>query len=1021
MKKLLKKFWSSKGRKAAFIATSALLLILYIASIVVTQNLFLYNTMNTVFAPERRKLVKGDPSQYQYYTLDEGITDKETAMAYGNSVNEEITAQGFTLLKNDDSLPLENGARVSIFGQNSVDLVYGGSGSGGMDSSKAISVSDSLKSAGFTVNDALVNFYKNSGYKRPSSPPISAASYYLPGFATGEAPVSAYKNELKDTFANYNDAALVVFSRVGGESFDLPRRMIDKNNNNETINGARSGSDHYLQLDKNETDLLEMVCGYFDNVIIIINSSATLELGFLDDPDHYAYHEQIKGALWIGNPGGTGINSLGKVLNGTISPSGRTVDTYARDFKKDPTWQNFGDNLKENGNTYINSSTGKEVNTARFVEYEENIYIGYRYYETRAYEEAKSGNDNWWKDNVIYPFGYGLSYADFEWELKSVKVDGEEVGTSGFDLTANTKISIQVEVKNVSDHYASRDVVELYSTAPYDVATAPVEKPYVQLVDFAKSQMIAPGETATVTLEARAYELASYDYNDKNGNGHMGYELEAGDYELKICKNAHECVISIPARVSETINIAKDAGAEGTSTIENRFDDVSAHFDEEDVQLMSRSDFEGTFPVAPTVENRTKSKEFLDKMKVTVTDNPEDPWYVAEMPKQSGKVLSYNKTKVKLSDLIGKEYDDPLWDELLNELTVSQMSALVGTGNFNTAAIPNIDKPRTLEPDGPGGYTNFMAMSSNPPVYDTTFYASECVIGATWNTEMTYAMGVAVGNESLIGFANGDGTTYSGWYAPAVNIHRSQFSGRNFEYYSEDGVFSGKMAAGVVSGAASKGVYTYVKHFALNDQEANRDNNGGLVTWATEQAMREIYLKPFEYAVKEGGSRGMMSSFNRIGMTWAGGSYALLTEVLRNEWGFKGSVVTDYIVGGYNVQQMLRAGGDIVLNQNMQPKDLYGDATHVAQLRRATKNILYVTANSNAMNGYGPGVVYKYALPTWHVILIIVVLSVTAVVLGADGLMLLKASKMSDERLEEILAAKKAKKEAKKSKKADKA
>ena len=998
------------------------MLILYIASIVVTQNLFLYNTMNTVFAPERRKLVKGDPSQYQYYTLDSGITDKETAMAYGNSVNEEITAQGFTLLKNEDSLPLARGARVSVFGQNSVNLVYGGSGSGGMDSSRAISVSDSLKSAGFEVNETLVNFYKNSGYKRPPSPPISATSYYLPGFATGEAPVSAYKSDVTSTFANYNDAALVVFSRVGGESFDLPRRMIDKNKNNEKIEGARNEDDHYLQLDQNESDLLELVCSNFDNVIIIINSSATLELGFLDDPEHYAYHEEIKGALWIGNPGGTGINSLGKVLNGTISPSGRTVDTYARDFKKDPTWQNFGDNLSDGGNTYIRD--GKPMNTARFVEYEENIYVGYRYYETRAYEEKEKGNDDWWNENVIYPFGYGLSYADFDWELKSVKVNGEEVGDTEFELAADTKISIQVEVENVSDSYAiaSRDVVELYSTAPYDPSDAPIEKPYVQLVDFAKSSAIAPGETTTVTLEVRAYELASYDYNDKNGNGHKGYELEAGDYKLKICANAHDCVISIPAKVSETINIERDSEAKGTSTIENRFDDVSEHFSEEGVQLMSRADFEGTFPVTPTVENRTKTKEFLDQMKATVTDEQGDPWYVAEMPKQSGKALSYNKTKVKLSDLIGKEYDDPLWDELLNELTVAQMSTLVGTGNFNTAAIPNIDKPRTIEPDGPGGYTNFMAMASNPPVYDTAFYASECVIGATWNTEMTYAMGVAVGNDSLIGFANGDGTTYSGWYAPAVNIHRSQFSGRNFEYYSEDGVLSGKMAAGVVSGAATKGVYTYVKHFALNDQEANRDTNGGLITWATEQAMREIYFKPFEYAVKEGGAKGMMSSFNRIGMTWAGASYALLTEILRNEWGFKGSVVTDYIIdNNFNIQQMLRAGGDIVLNQNKQPKDLYGNATHVAQLRRAAKNILYVTANSNAMNGFGPGVVYKYALPTWHVVLIIVVISVTVVVLGADGFMLWQASKMTDEQLEEKLAAKKAKKEAKKTKKADEA
>ncbi len=1030
MKKIFKKFFCKAWRKVWFIATCALLVIMYVASIVLTQNEFLSGTMDTVFAPGERTLVSGDPSTLKHFKTDEGITDKAGALAYGNSVNEEITAEGFTLLKNaDDALPFNYGSKIHVFGQNSVNIVYGGSGSGGMDASKAISVSDSLKQAGFTVNEKLVELYKNSRYGRPASPAISAASYYLPGFATGEAPISVYTDAIKSSFTR-TDPAIVVFSRVGGESYDLPRTSYNKVRNapSGAVEGAANETDHYLQLDKNETDLLNMVCDCFDTVVAVLNSSATLELGALEDND------KLDGILWIGNPGGTGIKSLGKIFNGEISPSGRTVDTYARNFKLDPSYQNisdfsqFYDGTRQH-NTFI--VDGKNATTtARFVEYEESIYVGYRYYETRGFTEAQAGNDGWYDNNVVYPFGYGLSYSDdLDWQVSAVRVNGAacaDISDIGA-IDAHSKIEIDVKVTNPATNSFDKpvkDVVELYFSAPY--YDGGIEKSHVVLADFAKTKALEKGASDTVTLTVTGFEMASFDYNDKNADGHSGYELEGGTYRIMVASNAHDAANkaaasingladadAVTATVSTTVKV--DTDPTNGKDISVKFSDVSAHFNAgSKSSLMSRSNFAGTFPTHPTDETRTVDQSFIDTLKPVLTEKESDPWYSATAPKQAANALPQNKA-TQLYEMMGLDYNDQKWNAFLDQLTLNQLLTLVGTGNFNTAALDNIGKPRTMEPDGPAGYTNFMSVGE-APVYDTTFYASECVIGATWSKELVHKMGVAVGNESIIGNERGDGTTYSGWYAPAMNIHRSQFSGRNFEYYSEDGVLSGKIAAEVVKGAAEKGVYTYLKHFALNDQEADRDTYGGLVTWASEQAMREIYFKPFEIAVKDGKSKGVMSSFNRIGTVWAGGHYNLLTGVLRNEWGFTGSVVTDYIledgsanVYKFNVTQMLNAGGDIVLNQSWRPKS--DTPTEKANLRRAAHNILYVTANSNAMNGYGAGVVYRTKMAGWKVVLIIVVVSLSVVILGLDALFMVLANKnISDEQLEELLAKKQAKK-----------
>lgn len=966
---------------AVYIFCMFLAAIFFIANIVVTQEQFIYNTVCSVLGTERRVLVEGDPSQYQYYKPDYG--DKASTLAAANALNERIAEEGIILLKNDGLLPIVTPEssksvtvrpRVSVFGHNSVNLVYGGSGSGGASSKGAATVFDSLTAAGYDYNPALKSFYESSAAGDERDTP-SMGDSLLAGIYTGETPVSAYNSAVKNSYKDYNDAAIVVLSRLGGEGFDLPRTSKTSLTDKGTlIKGARNMTDHYLQLDKNEVDMLREVMNNFGNVIIVVNSSEAMELGFLDDPAHYLYTDdgyadsvkarecmnKLKAAVWIGSPGKTGINALGRILNGKVNPSGRTVDTYARDFTKDPSYNNFGTNNVMHGNEYYTvRSNGKlSAREQYLVEYEEGIYVGYRYYETRYVTEKENG-DNWYNRNVVFPLGYGLSYTSFEWEL----INKSEIENTAVDF--KTTFNLKVKVKNTGG-YAGKDVVQVYLNAPY--YDGGIEKSEVVLVGYVKTPLLAAKgsgtaqfpEECTLEIPVKAEYFASYDYNDANKNQHNGYEIEHGGYELRVSRNAHEAVDCAEINVAEDIKISSDAKTD--APVSNLFDDVSGYIN----RYLSRSDWEGTWPTPPTLEERTVTQAFLDSTGYDGVDGGK-PWYTDEMPEQSKKELKYKDT-VKLYELIGKDYyeDAELWDELLNQLTVEQMAEMIGTGNYNTMAIENIGKPRTIDPDGPVGFTAFMG---DPSVYDTCFYASGCVLGATYNGELAYEMGRMVGNEGIIGNAAGDGTPYSGWYAPAVNIHRSPFGGRNWEYYSEDGYLSGSIAAQVIQGAKSKGVYTYVKHFALNEQETHRS---GVLTFANEQAMREIYFRAFELCVKDGETTAIMSSFNRIGNTWTGGSYNLLTKLLREEWGFTGMVITDYNYATpyMNVNQMIRAGGDLNLTQKGWPSTEQ-TPTQVAALRRATKNILYTVVNSTAMNGYGPGVIYKYVMPMWVVWLLV--------------------------------------------------
>lgn len=969
-----------KRCKAWYITTCVVLALLLVISLVITQNTFLYGTIKTVMGGERRVLREGDASKYQYYTVEndgdygfrqfeptEQIDSKKQALAQANKLNELIAEEGFILMKNDGALPLRTPEsklekasarpKVSVFGKNSVSLVYGGSGSAGGDTSSNVDLFDALDAAGYDCNPALKDFYssKAAGSGRSKNPDMGTVTF---GLSTGETPLKDYTPKVKESYSQYKDAAFVVISRIGGEGFDLPRTATD--NKGKTLSGWGEG-DHYLELDVNEKELLTQVCKDFDKVVLIINCATSMELGFLDDGTY-----DINAAVWIASPGGAGINALGRILNGNVNPSGRTVDTYVRDFKTDPTWNNIGNNNVADGNRYSIGTTPQDY---YFAEYEEGIYVGYRYWETMAYvREYDEADEEWYGKNVVFPFGYGMSYTTFDWELKSCSPE------AGSSLEKNGEISVTVTITNTGK-YAGKDVVQLYYSPYFRIGTEnQIEKPHVVLGGYAKTELIEPNESKDVTIKLKVEDMASYDYNDVNRNGNSGYELERGNYKIFVGKNAHaswkdDDSIEVRYKVDETI-LYNDGN------VKNRFEDAGSRIK----QYLNRNNFESSMPTMPVAEDKTVDSAFIKSLEYNQEEYDKtygSGYVVTEMPKtKTGSdghlydVIKFDESSKSLS----VDYNDPAFEKLLDMLSVEDMLNLICTGNFNTAYINKIDKPKTTDPDGPAGFTNFMG---DPTVYGTCFYASECVIAATYNVDIAHDMGIMVGIEGLFGNVKGDGRPYSGWYAPAVNIHRNQFAGRNWEYYSEDPLLSGKMGANVVIGANKKGVYTYVKHFAVNDQETNRDSNG-LVVWLNEQSLREIYLKPFEIIVKEGGSRAIMSSFNRIGRVWAGGNYELLTGVLREEWGFKGTVITDYNLqsSGYmSPDQFLRAGGDLNLVQGGFPnsfKASNASATDVNLLRRATKNILYTVAQSNAMNGMGEGNVWAYAIPMWVVILIVV-------------------------------------------------
>lgn len=970
--------WKNKKTRIWLIVTAIVLVLGIVVNAVLLSVPIVTNSLSLVFGGERANITEDNRTEW----YDRQYASKEEVLDAANDFVIEVEKEGIVLLKNEnDALPLSGkDAHISVFGKNSVNIVYSGSGSASSNSSTAQrTLYESLEEAGISYNETLKSFYEDSGKSgkgRPENPAMTSGQR-LSGFGTGETPMDSYTSDVVDSYAGYQDAAVVVFSRIGGEGFDLPRAM-EENFNGAAVAGASADS-HYLELDENEKALLEHVKENFSKVIVVLNVGTTMEI-----PELKA-DEDIDAILWIGFPGATGIMALGQILTGTdtegnqISPSGHTVDTWAADFTMDPTWYNTGIYGSEYGNRYLYNG---ETTDYAFVNYEEGIYVGYRYYETRGYEEAAADPQSvWYENSVVYPFGYGLSYTEFDWDVS--------FGTdSGSGITADDTLEVSVTVKNTGD-YAGKDVVELYYSAPYDYEGPAIEKSHVVLGDFAKTDILAPGEEQTLTLTLDVEDMKSYDYADANENGFSGYELEAGEYRIIIGSDAHTAKADAVYTLSEDLQLKKDMNADGEETeVANAFDDVSAGIFGTNTyaSYVSRKDFEGTL--------RT---EYLDDAERTLTDELKEeldesikrkytepdagkPWEVAGDAPATVPVNSGLSLRDMLYDEAGNyvgevSFDDPRWETLLNEISLDEMKNLVGFGAFRTSEVKGVDgvvgKPLTVDSDGPSGFTSFLSESV---VYGTCAYQAECVMGSTWNVQLAEKMGELIGEEGLAGNEKGDGLPYSGWYAPAVNIHRSPFAGRNWEYYSEDGLLSGKFAASVIKGAGKKGVYCYVKHFAVNDQETDREYNGILV-WANEQSMREIYLYPFEIAVKEGGATGMMSSFNRLGMKWAGGSYALLTQVLRDEWGFHGSVITDYSLNTYtHVDEMIRAGGDLFLTQDVKTFGMEDDATQIAMLRQSTKNILYMVANSSAMSISTDG----YLRPVWQIVMICVDIVIVA-------------------------------------------
>ena len=886
---------------------------------------------------------------------------KDEAFANANAKNIEICSEGFVLLKNEqNALPLASGAKISVFGKNSVDLSYGGSGSSGFTGIDYKTMDDSLTEAGFQTNAALRKFYEDdraSGAGRSSnSSDLDSGDNEV--ITVGETPQSMYTQQVKDSYKEFGDAAIVVITRIGGEGFDLPRYQGD-------TEGAVSEDSHYLELDQNEIDLLAAVTdGGFDKVIVVFNIPSAFEATFLEDPDYAPFADKIDAAVWTGFAGGEGIMALGKILNGEVSPSGRLVDTWAADFSKDPTFVNFGTGPSP---AFSDKYTNGQY---YFVDYEEDVYVGYRYYETRALTDG----EDWYAENVVYPFGYGLSYTQFAWEVGQ---------PSTSEIKKDGTIEIDVTVTNTGA-VAGKEVVQLYCTPPY--YEGGIEKAAKVLCGFAKTGELQPNESETVTLSFDPYYAASYDYRDANGNSFCGYELESGDYILSVAHNAHETEKAFECSLYEDIRYSEDPVSQ--NTVENRYTGAEGYTDS-DYQLstvLSRSDWEGTWPDAPTASEMTLSDDMLDELLDESPNDPNDlsgeamPDFDMEGTLTIRDLLPGSSPEPSPQPIIA--YDDPAWEELLDLCSVEELEKLINEGCYSTQAIEGIGLPATQHGDGPAGFTYFL---NKDAVFGTCHYCSEPVMAATFNEELMEELGNTIGEEGYWG-NDKTGQPYSSIYAPGVNIHRSMFGGRNAEYFSEDPLLSGKMAAAEIRGCQEMGVICMVKHFAANEQETHRARNGD-VSWLTEQSLREIYLRSFEIAVKEGESRGLMTSFNRIGLKWTGGDYRLITEILRDEWGFQGTVICDFNTHPEYMfsRQMAYAGGDLNLANTpvawVDPTDV-GD---LVVLRRCAKNVIYSLANSNAMNGE----VIGYRMPDWQIIVLVVDAAILLGVIawGAVGLM----------------------------------
>lgn len=877
-----------------------------------------------------------------------GVNTANLDYEQGDAVCQDIAAEGLVLLKNTpNGLPMKNVTKVNVFGWGSTDggFIVSGAGSGSSDDRGSgegkVTLLSAFEREGIEYNTALTKVYTDFAKNRDNGDYWNAA---YPFFNLIEPAASALTDTIMNQAVEYSDTAIVVISRLGGEGQDLPREQ-------RKLKLPTDTTRTYLQLSTEEEGMLAKVkAAGFARTIILLNTCNTMELGFVED-------ESISAVLSISCPGQSGSISVVKALKGEINPSGKTVDAYAYDLTTAATYANAPDCRN------VNSKFGgvhSYTNGGYYIDYAESIYVGYKWYETAdamGYWDDAGG----YNSVVQYPFGYGLSYTNFEWKVQSVSP------ASGSTVTPDTTVEITVSVTNKGD-VAGKDVVEVYFNPPY---TDGIEKASKNLCAFAKTELLDPAggskDSQLLTLKFKVSEMKSYDYTDANDNGIQSYELEKGTYTVTVQTDSHN--VSTAANSTLTYKVARDydlSKDEVTNEkIENRFtgetadDGVSIDGTNSNANIvyLSRANFKETFP-AITTERRAKTSNITalgDNWKNTAKDTNDMPLQgvkgdlrlVIDDEENPGT----KKLNMELVNTLGADYDDIGWDLLLDQITVSELVTLVQGGGYRTAKIDSIGKPEVLDLDGPSGLndTNMTAESKA----NWTSFPVETMIASAWSDRLAYVYGLAVGKEA-------NETGVGGWYAPGANIHRSPFSGRNFEYYSEDPFLSGIMASSTVRGATNNGLYCYVKHFAVNDQENNR---AGLYTWLTEQALREVYLRPFEMCVKLGNANAIMSAFNRIGATWVGGSYSLLTTILRDEWGFRGTVVTDYSNGGsyMNVDQGIRAGNDIWLNgsrANSLPGGGYNDktsATAVSCARDAAKNVIYTYLNTRYLqSNYKP-------------------------------------------------------------------
>ena len=870
----------SRGKRFLIRGEAAIAMVL---AVVVCVNMICFGPMSTLIG-----LATGNG------TLSDE-TNEEAA-----EVAEEIMEDGIVLLKNESLLPLNETKKLNIFGWESINPAYGGAGSGGInDLYDIVSLNQGLENAGFSINQELVDFYNNYGADNPEMS-IQKQSWTLP-----EPPVDTYSDELIKSAKEYSDVAVVVLSRKAGEGHnDIPMdvRKAAYDNNSDEYDDFPEG-EHYLQLSQTERDMVDMVCSNFDNVIVVYNGANQFELGFADE------YPQIKSVVWCPGTGNVGFNALGKVFSGEVNPSGKTPDTFIYDMTTAPWWNNAEKteytNLADMAVEGMNAGTA-QVYAPAFTNYVEGIYVGYKYYETAAQEGAID-----YDKTVQYPFGYGLSYTEFEQKMGELEEkDGQ--------------ISVDVEVTNSGD-VAGKDVVEVYYKPPY--TNGGIEKSSANLIEFEKTNLLQPGESQTVTVTFSIEDMASYDENHAKA-----YVLEKGDYAISINSDSHTVLDQKTYTADkDVVYKGENKRASDDTAATNVFEDAKG-----DVTYLSRADHFANYEEATAApasaelgEPYVSEYHLNSNFDKTTYLNDEDV-----MPTTGAD------NGLTLADMRDADYDDPRWEKLLDQLTVDEMANMIAMAGYQTAAMDSVGKVATLDFDGPA------AINNNFTGVGSIGFPIEVVVASTWNKELAQAWGECMGKISQEMGAEG-------WYAPGMNTHRTAFGARNYEYFSEDGVLAGNMGAKAVEGARKYGVYSYIKHFALYEGNAKM-----VSVWSNEQAIREIYLKPFEISVKQGGANAVMVSWSFLGDKWTGESSNLMNTVLRDEWGFRGMALTDFFRnnghGFMNADAALANGVDVMLSTFNGEENNVANPEHptsVLQMRNACKNVMYTVVSSWAYDG----------------------------------------------------------------------